>query len=218
MALYSSSQPQSVSILGGSSGFNAQKDLVDLWSGYPSLRVREDAVSRARCGIGRTVRVERILIHSPDEEDDTALDHQTLLSTLKLENTLDELISSRCIKRGDGQCLVLSPLEFWNHDKISLLSDPNILSTLSLSRNVSIAGIPLTPSMVLAERDSDSESNLDYAKYLVLTYFFPETDCLEKSDHFNWLEMVNSVKPSNAELILDSEEPYLPALEVCSVA
>ncbi|KAF9025162.1 hypothetical protein BDZ89DRAFT_1068538 [Hymenopellis radicata] len=212
LALYYplSSQPQSLSIFGTASVFDAQHDLVDIWSRYDWLRVREDAVSRARCGVGRTVRVERVLI-LPD--DGNALDHQTLLSTLNLENTLNDLVSSRCLKRADGQCLVLSPLEFWNHDKTSLRSDSNILDTLNFSRNASIAGIPLTPEMVLAGRDSDSESNLDFATFLALTYFFPATDCLGKSDHLSWLQTIQSVKALNAELHVKIEEPFLLALE-----
>ncbi|KIY66652.1 hypothetical protein CYLTODRAFT_455200 [Cylindrobasidium torrendii FP15055 ss-10] len=210
LALYSTTQPHSVSILGSSStGFNAQQDLMDVWDGYNNLHVREDAVSRARCGVGRTVRVERVLIESTS----SALNQQTLLSTLKLEETVHDAVVARCVRRLDGRCLVLSPLEFWNHDRERLLADGNILHTLS-SSNITVAGIPLAPDMVLAGRESDTDdAPFDFATFLALTYFFPETDCLGKSDHINWLQTLQNAKAPNVELHVEPEEPFLLALE-----
>ena len=235
LAIYSSSQPKSLSILdtfvapNTVSGFHAQHDLVNIWSGHDTLRIREDAVSRARCGVERTLRVERILIQSPLVEDDRdgALNHQILLSTLHLEHSLQELISSRdmpCLRRPDGHgngkdCFVLSPLSFWSHDKQILLSDYNILDTLSLSKNVSVAGIPVTPSMILASRGSNEHhvaggANFDFAMFLALTYFFPETDCLGNLEHTAWLQVLKNAATQSAELTIQAQEPTLIALEV----
>ncbi|KAK0458517.1 sterol regulatory element binding protein cleavage-activating protein [Desarmillaria tabescens] len=183
--LYTSTKTQSIletlTAMKTGSGFNAQQDLVDIWSGHESLRVGGDSVSRARCGVGRTLRVERILIQSPLPEDDSALNHQILLSTLKLEDQLNELIASRkipCLRHSDGRCFVLSPLAFWHYDQDTLLSDTNILDTLNLSKNVTVSGIPITAHTVLAGRDSEERhvggTNFDFARYLALTYFFLE--------------------------------------------
>lgn len=201
------------------SGFYAQQDLVNLWSGYDRIRVRQDAVSRARCGVERTLRVERILIQSPLPEDDGALNHEILLSTLHLEDHIQKTISSRhipCLRKPDGGCFVLSPLAFWNHDKETLLDDSNIFDTLSLSSNVSVAGIPLTPHMILAGRESNEHgtAKLDSAMFLALTYFFPETDCMDNSEHIAWLAVVEKAASENAALTTQAQEPTLIALEV----
>lgn len=227
LALYSSSQPKSLSIIdtfispSTVSGFHAQQDLVNIWSGYSTLRVHEDAVSRAKCGVSRALRVERILIQSPLVEDDGALNHQILLETLNLETRLERLISSGetpCLKRPDGKCLVLSPLAFWDYDKQALLADTNILDTLSYSKNVSIAGIPVTPQMVLASRGSHEHhvagSKFDFAMFLALTYFFPDSDCILNTEHTAWLQAVHNAASHNAEMTVQIQEPTLIALEV----
>ena len=226
LAIYSSSQPHSfstsrvLSFLAGNavSGFYAQDDLHNLWAGHSSLLVRDDAVSRARCGVERTLRVERILIQSPVTDDDGALNHQILLSTLRLERQIENVLSSRgapCLKRPDGRCFVLSPLAFWHYDEQALLTDSNILGTLNLSRNVSVGGIPVTPHMVLAGRGSNEHvsATFDYAMHLALTYFFPETDCLGLSDHTAWLQVVDIAATHEVELAVQLQEPTLIALE-----
>lgn len=228
LSLYSSSQLKSVSILdtftfispSSISGYNAQQDLANLWSGYKSLRVREDGTSRLKCGVGSVVRVERILIQSPLVEDGGALNHQILLSTLNFEKRLEGLLKSRkvpCLKTPNGRCLVLSPLAFWNHDEKALVSDPNILDTLSLSKNVSIAAIPISPEMVLSGRASNEHlggTDFDFAMYLALTYFFPESDCSATSERTAWLMAVETAATQNAELNFHTQEPTLIALEV----
>lgn len=189
-----------------------QHDLQDIWSVHNSLRVREDAVSRARCGVGRVVRLERILVQSVTEP---ALNHQILLSALSLQNHLDKLLSSRslsCLKADNDRCLVISPLAFWNHDKEELLADTNILDTLSPSKNVSVAGIPVTPQMVLAGRGSDSGAHLDFANYIALTYFFSESDCFDSPERPSWRQVVQDAAQSAQVDFF--QEPILIALEV----
>ncbi|KAJ7581513.1 sterol regulatory element binding protein cleavage-activating protein [Mycena floridula] len=215
LSLYSSSK--SVSIIDAFISPNAmsglQQDLVDLWSGYPALRVQEDGLSVAKCGRGRVVRVERIFIENLAAEDDSALNQQILLSTLKLQNSMDQILTSRkvpCVKGPDGRCLVISPLAFWNNDQDALLADKNILDTLSLSRNISVAGIPVTPRMVLAGRGSiEPGVEFDFATFLALTYFFPELDC--SSERQSWIQAVEAAANTNAEL--DTQEPVVIGLE-----
>ncbi|TFK60004.1 hypothetical protein BDN72DRAFT_965883 [Pluteus cervinus] len=225
LALYASSQPKAISLLNTFippntlSGAQAQSDLVNVWSIHKALRVHEDAVSRAKCSVGRALRVERVLIQSPmvEDDDDGALNHRILSSTLQLEKSLEALsLSQSCLRRPDGKCLVLSPLLFWNHDSEALTSDSNILDTLSLSSNVTVAGVPITPHMVLAGRgsaDHVSATNFDYAMFLSLTYFFPQSDCIGKAEHLAWLQAVQRAAASHSLLTFQDEEPTLIALE-----
>ncbi|KAJ7771584.1 sterol regulatory element binding protein cleavage-activating protein [Mycena metata] len=214
LALYSSSGPEFLSVLDVTRSQYPQ-DLVNVWAGYDSLRVLEDAVSlaktRASCEGNSTLRVERILIQSPF---DGAVNHQILQSTLELERRIDDL-EVPCLKRADGTCFVLSPLAFWRHDEDTLRSDPSILDTL-LSRNISVAGVPITPQMVLAGRGSDSPhvvgTNFDYATFLALTYFFPNSDCLGSAEHVAWLKAVDEAS-QNAPRTAQMQEPTLIALE-----
>ncbi|KAG6865614.1 hypothetical protein C0991_000901 [Blastosporella zonata] len=226
LAIYSSSQPTALSIIDTFisrttiSAFDAQKDLDDLWSERHGLRIHEDAVTRAKCGVGRALRVERLLIQGHDNDDEGALNKQTLLSTLELENHLETLISSGdtpCLKRPDGKCLVISPLLFWNHDREELIADADILVTLSAFQNISLGGIAVTPHMVLARRELHEPhvagSDYDFATFLAVTYFFPESDCLGKSEHASWLQLVQRARAEHQEPILEVQEPTILGLE-----
>ena len=226
LAIYASSQPNSLSIIdafvsrSAVSGFHAPNDLDNLWSCHHTLRVHEDAVTRAKCGVGRALRVERLLIHGPMDEDVGAMNHQTLRSTLDFEHRLEETIlqeeSTPCLRRADGKCFVLSPLLFWNHDLEALLSDTNPLSTIKAVENVSLGGFHVTPQMVLARRRSlePAASKLDFAEYLAVTYFFPESDCLGSSEHASWLQAVQKAVAQEPEGLIQMREPTLIALEV----
>ena len=213
------------------SGFYAQRDLRNIWEGHQVLRVVEDTISRAKCGKQRTLRVERILIQSPriDDEDSGALNHHILQSTLDIERSISGSVVSRererraCLKKSDGECFVVSPLAFWKYSTSQLSSDANILDTLgpSEANNVSISGIPVTPQMVLAGRgsyDYEHASKIDYAKFLALTYFFPDSDCLGTSEHMAWLEVVKEAVGKLAVPVAPTREPTLIALKVCSLA
>ncbi|KAJ6606392.1 sterol regulatory element binding protein cleavage-activating protein [Mycena vulgaris] len=214
LALYSSSHPELLSILDVTRS-QYPLDLVNLWAGHDSLHVREDAVSRAKthasCVVDGALRVERILIQSPL---DGAVNHQILQSTLDFERRIDEL-QLPCLKRPDGKCFVLSPLAFWRYNQAALRDDPNILDTL-LNWNVSIAGIPITPQMVLAGRGSDEHhvagTNFDFAMFLALTYFFPKSDCLGHAEHHDWLQAID-VASQGALLTAQKQAPTLIALE-----
>ncbi|KAJ6500611.1 sterol regulatory element binding protein cleavage-activating protein [Mycena sanguinolenta] len=212
LALYSSSQ--FISILDVTRSQYPQ-DLENLWAGCDSLRVLEDPVSRGKihshCGVDGTLRVEQILIQS---SFGGAVNHQILQSTLEFERRIDQL-QLPCLKRLDGTCFVLSPLAFWHHNQAELLADPTILDTL-LNRNTSIAGIPITPQMVLAGRGFDephaSGTKFDYATFLALTYFFPNSDCVGRAEHLAWLSAIDAASlgaPQSGQ----TQEPTFIALE-----
>ncbi|KZV70765.1 hypothetical protein PENSPDRAFT_578901 [Peniophora sp. CONT] len=187
-------------------GFYSRDDLVDIWSGYESLHVREDSYAQARCGVEHTLRVERLLIHSA-ATDAGALDHQTLASALALEHHLSSELSARqvpCLKR-DGQCMAITPLAFWHHDEATLREDMDILRTLDGSHNISIGSVPVTPPMVLGGRGDNA------AQFLVFTYFFYDSDCLSDTGHLAWQGLlINSTAPF--PLLLDAQEPRIVEL------
>ena len=231
LAIYSSSQPQFLarissrileSVAGkGLSNYHSYHDLHDPWSGYDALHIREDSVARARCGTEGILRVERLLIHSALPEDTGALNNQILLSTLQLERRIGYAVSTAgmgCLRRNDDSCFVLSPVAFWNYDEDMLLSDEDMLDTLQRTPNISIQGIPITPEMVLAGRELDDDSNLDFAMFLVLTYVFHETSCLGSGGHSAWVKAVRQAAGGTGDLAVVTEEPTLLALEVTTLA
>lgn len=174
-------------------------------------------MARARCGTEGILRVERLLIHSALPEDAGALNNQILLSTFQLERRIDNVLSAAdmgCLRRSDGSCFVLSPVAFWNYDEGILLSDKDMLDTLQQTSNISIQGIPITPQMVLAGRELDGDSNLDFAMFLVLTYVFHETSCLDSDGHSAWVKAVQQAAGRTGDLAMVIKEPTLLALEV----
>ncbi|KAF7305166.1 Sterol regulatory element binding protein cleavage-activating protein [Mycena kentingensis (nom. inval.)] len=216
LALYTwSARPGFLSILDVSRSHYPQ-DLENLWSGYESLRVLEDAVSRAKirtsCTGNDALRVERILIHSPHDND---ANQQILQSTLNLERRIDQL-DLPCLRRADGSCFVLSPLAFWRYNIAALNADTNLLDTL-LTRNASVAGIPITPQMVLAGRGSEepqvSSAHFDYAMFLALTYFFPNSDCVGEADHSAWLRAIDEASLGAPRTSDSTQEATLIALQ-----
>ncbi|KAG9318213.1 sterol-sensing domain of SREBP cleavage-activation-domain-containing protein [Chiua virens] len=197
-------------------GSDALRDLQNFWQGQPNIQILDDELVRARCGSDRTLRVERILIHSTTVHDAGALTNQTLLSALQLERRILERVKSQrvpCLKAGTNDCVVFSPLAFWNYDEARLLSDGNIPTTLKNFDGISVAGIPVTPQMVLAGRTLErSAANIDSANFLVHTFIFPESDCVDKASHDNWLEILKNLTQGN-DAFTETIEPTLIALE-----
>lgn len=161
------------------------------------------------------------MIQAPAEDDDNALNHRILLSTLDLERQLEPALSSGsspCLKRSDGTCFVISPLAFWNYDKDTLLSDTNVLDALSYTRNTTISGVLVTPHMVLGGRGSDEHqvtgSKFDYANHIAVTYFFPDKDCIDNAGHQQWEEAVISASSGIATVDGQRHPPTIIALEV----
>lgn len=202
------------------SSYFSQQDTRSIWEGHHDLHVREDNVARARCGVEGLLRLERVLVHSPFHDGpSSALNKETLLATLELEKRIADVLTARklpCMRARDGSCLSISPLAYWNHDAEMLMSDSNILDTISSSRNVSSSSILIHPDMVLAGREASDlpERDVESAMFLVLSYFFPDTDCLGNVGHFAWLHALEDAIASKGELILQARVPDLIALDV----
>lgn len=193
--------------------------MINFWSGHDSLHIHEDPIIHAQCREGHALRVERILIQIPLVDEDRPLNHRLLLSTLHLEQLLEDLVSTSdtpCLKGPSGQCFVISPLLFWSYDKDAVLSDVNILDTI-YSKNISVAGVPITPHMVLAGRDQHpvAGNRLDHATFLALTYFFPKSSCwAAEPQHAWWVQTVEKAIAKNARVISQLPEASPIALEV----
>lgn len=202
------------------SSYFSQQDTRSIWEGHDDLHVREDYVARARCGVEGLLRLERVLVHSPFHDGpSSALNKDTLFATLELESRISDVLATRnipCLRGRDGACLSISPLAYWNHDPELLMSDTNILDTISSTRNVTSSGISIEPEMVLAGQETSDEPGRDVnsAMFLVLSYFFPDTDCLGNVGHFAWLHALEDAASSKGELVLQARVPTLIALDV----
>ncbi|THH09370.1 hypothetical protein EW145_g2073 [Phellinidium pouzarii] len=194
-------------------------DLDSVWSGQDALRIIEDTVARARCGMEETIRIERILLTSPGFESDTgAINHRMLHSVLKLETMLtDHLLLNKfsCLRSPSRRCITLSPLEFWSHDEDILRTDSDLLRTINKNQSITSAGLPLKAPMVFAGRESAEPhgSSIDFAAYLALSYFFHEDDCNGSIGHDAWLTALDSIITPLGDISVKAEEPVLLALE-----
>ncbi|KAF9821625.1 hypothetical protein IEO21_00471 [Rhodonia placenta] len=194
-------------------------DLRNLWEGHSTLRIREDSVARAQCGVQGILRSERVLVGSisPDYGLE-AVEPGTLASALKLEKRLSGLITSRglpCVKTSAGSCFSLSPSVFWDHSEESILADDNVLETVNSARNVSSAGISINPEILLAGRElrDPTGPHIDGAMFLALTYFFRDRDCLDNTGHFQWLRVLEAAAGHAGDLVVQAQAPKLVALE-----
>ncbi|KAF7441134.1 hypothetical protein PC9H_001483 [Pleurotus ostreatus] len=200
-------------------------DLDSIWTPHPSLRTQDDAVSRAQCRSGSSIRVERILIQggtASNENIDSHLNNKILLETFDIEARLGKRLSEQgmnCLKQERGECLVISPLLFWDYDLSSLESEMDIIQALSTSQNVTVSGVLVTPRMILAGRGTLDESteedsyDFDFADYLVVTYLFPESDCLGNTEHASWKDLLSAATTDLADITFQDAEPELLALQ-----
>ncbi|KAG9225911.1 hypothetical protein CCMSSC00406_0006467 [Pleurotus cornucopiae] len=200
-------------------------DLDSIWTPHPSLRTQDDAVSRAQCRSGSSIRVERILIQggtASNENLDSYLNNKILLETFDIEARLAKGLSEQgmnCLKQERGECLVISPLLFWDYDLSSLESETDIIQALSTSQNVTVSGVLVTPRMVLAGRGTLDESteednyDFDFADYLVVTYLFPESECLGNTEHLDWKDLISAATTDLADVTFQDAEPELLALQ-----
>lgn len=99
------------------------------------------------------------------------------------------------------------------------MQDHDLLRTINRQQNTSLSGLPLRPSMVFAGREAaePSESRIDFASYLALTYFFHEDDCNAPDGHTAWKETVEDVASKHGVLTAHAHEPTLMALEVIAI-
>lgn len=231
VALYSSTQTTTFSLSfldalltpDDISTYFALEDLRNLWDGYETLHTREDSTARARCGKEGILRVERVIVHDGFQRDIDTQDSPSMLSrkilqsTFKFERRLSEMLASLgvpCVPSPLKGCLVFSPLAFWDYNEAALIADPDPLNTFNTARNTSVHGFLLTSDMVLAGRE-DGHFDRSMPLYPVLTYYFPDTDCVANGGHNFWLNVIEEAASSTkAEVIFVSKTPRLVALEV----
>ena len=148
-----------------------------------------------------------------------------MIYTLHLEQRILKGLLSHgisCNHPNSRNCLVISPLSFWEHSEERLRDEQNISLSLIHSQGVKVtAGMHVTPQMVLAGHHSADRNpvTLDAPMFLALTYVFPETDCLNSAGHDFWLQIVTNSTldtPENTQVLAETVEPTLIALEVCA--
>lgn len=188
-------------------------DLSDIWRGFDNLVVNSDVLLRARCSQGPIVRMERLAINRRARSEYGALEKDTLLDGMKIQKQINEVLAESnnpllsCLKDSSGNCLVLSPLSFWDSEENLSSTSTDILDTIHRPHGVS-TGIHLTPSMVLSHRSFPNS-----AGYLVLTYFFHDEDCKSNQRHNEWLQLIDRLRSPSLDVRHGTEEPTLRALE-----
>jgi hypothetical protein len=196
------------------------RDLHDVWSGHEALHLRYDATAKARCGLERTIRVERLLIANNRRHENGVLNKATLGLTLNLESLVAARLASStnslpCVQAQNGNCLFTSPLSFWDHDERILAADDDVISTLNHAKNTSLSGFPTTLAMVVADRASlEREEDVDTATFLVLTYYFRDDNCHSQSGHLAWVQLVNDIMQGMGHVDAIVAQPRLLAIQV----
>ena len=200
-------------------------DLLSLWKGpdQQSLRVLDDAATKARCGLESTVRVERVLVPPTAYHEHGVLNHDTLLASLGLQHLISTSINTPqntfdCVlDPATDACFYTTPLAFWDNDADTVIDDQDLLSTINdPEANITAAGVTVLPQMVLAARAYRDHHGLDtdYATYLAFTYFFRETDCLGDTGHNAWKNAIDQFVSNNVQVEHAQTEPDLIALQV----
>ncbi|KZT44244.1 hypothetical protein SISSUDRAFT_996596 [Sistotremastrum suecicum HHB10207 ss-3] len=184
-------------------------DLSEFWSNVDSLITPDNPLDLPRCSNHRKVRIERLLIHREPRTEFGSLAKDALLEAIYLQHNISHLLELqdeadplRCLSDAQGNCVVLSPLALWNSSEEILNADLNILETIKRAPPLSISDIPLTLDMTLAARSSRhySGSAVDFAYFLVLTYFFHEDDCVGKRQHNKWLNILDQLQSDSLRI------------------
>ncbi|CAG7846063.1 SubName: Full=Related to Sterol regulatory element binding protein cleavage-activating protein {ECO:0000313/EMBL:CCA66870.1} [Serendipita indica DSM 11827] len=225
LAIYSPSIPLStvsstlLSLLPTDSQSPHLSDLHDVWNGHEALHVRYDATAKARCGLERTVRVERLLIASHRRHENGVLNKPALGLTLDLEAEINARLASAtqylpCVHTQAAKCLYTSPLSFWNHDPAVLNADEDIIGTLNKLTNTTDNGFAVTLPMVVADRAGlENEEVVDIGTFLVLTYYFRDDDCHSQGGHIAWVDLVQAAIQGKGLAQVVAGQPRLLALQ-----
>lgn len=183
----------------GHADASALADLQEIWQVYDGdLLVRDDADSRLRCGLDATVRLERVILPSVYRRIDGALNTRTLEAALELERRIIKLLqhpdAPACVKLRErpDECLILSPLLYWQRDADLLARVTYPVDTVNAQRNISLDGFAVTPETVLAGLMSASPegSDMAQAELLVFSFFFQDDVCEDSEGHKAWLKLL----------------------------
>jgi hypothetical protein len=194
-------------------------DLNEFWSSFDNLVLNDDPILRARCSQGPIVRLERLVIFRDAKSEYGALEKETLLDALRIQKKINEMLSAEtnnpmlaCLRDINGECVVLSPLSFWNSDESFLNSTNDILHTINQPNGNFKSGIHVSSDMVLSHRSPGSFAN--YARFLVFSYFFHDEDCNGNQRHSEWLQLVEHLRSTSITLRHGVESPSLIAVQV----
>jgi hypothetical protein len=97
------------------------------------------------------------------------------------------------------------------------VDDENVVDTINRLNKTSHAVFPVTLPMVLADRAGlEDEEKVDFATFLVFTYYFRETDCNSQAGHSAWLQLVESAMKGKGQIKTLPGQPTLHAIQVCT--
>jgi hypothetical protein len=232
LAIYFSSQPLShfsTRLTDSLLAFNPnaaiyRSDLSELWNGLPDIRLREDSATQARCGSERTIRLERFLIRSVEEDHQFGvLNQATFDAALRLQsrihfalsNNSNEALGIPLVKPEDHGIFALEPSLFGHTGDTFSVGDAGIVTTANSAMNRTLSGIPLSRDIFLAGRGEVDDKGWVYeAEYLAVTYFFVESDCHSRTKHAAWTQILQDSIVGYGSVAHTLRHPQLIALEV----
>lgn len=198
LAPYSSSNPTyTLGFL--SSLFDAyQSDLHEIWEGHDALHILEDAATRARCGMERTLRIERVLVPNSERTPAGAATPATLQFASKLGDRIGSVLRDphsplSCVRMPNKYCFTLSPLLLFDRGIPSTPAE--VLKAINASPNISISDIQVSVPMLFSGRsfrDDHLDQAVEHVTFLASTYFFLEKDCLASDGHERWLKTLET--------------------------
>ncbi|KAG8903350.1 hypothetical protein FRB99_003412 [Tulasnella sp. 403] len=194
-------------------------DLREIWETLDGVQIREDSAAQARCGAERTIRIERVLVPSViPNHPFGSLNKETLVGSLALQRRIQSSLKSSNLLEyvpdsDSNEPLVLGPLK-WDIDDATQLSDSNLVVTVNSRKNISVAGIPLSNDVTLAGRGPVDDQGWIYeAEFVVLTYFFVESDCHANTKHTTWSNILQNAVSGHGTITQPTAQPKLIALE-----
>ncbi|CAG8485180.1 10723_t:CDS:2 [Paraglomus brasilianum] len=170
------------------------------WELQSARREVSEELFREKCsGTQPPLHVEQIMINATDVAKGGILEKELLLWSIRLMDKIasTEIIHSTnvqspfgnqitaetrvyrlkdlCYKPlGGNECLVQSPLSFWDNNEQTLLSDVNIIKTLQNAGEVSLHGIPMPLTSVFGDIVYTKSTKIKGAKSIILTYFLKD--------------------------------------------
>ncbi|CAG8485397.1 6346_t:CDS:2 [Paraglomus occultum] len=171
------------------------------WELQSARREVTEELFREKCSATQPfIYVEQIVINTTDAAKNGAygvLEKELLLWSIRL---MDKIASAEIINPtnsqsnqltadirpyklkdlcykpfGGNECLIQSPLSFWDNNEQTLLSDINIIKTLQNADEVSLHGIRMPLTSVFGDIVYTKSTKIKGAKSIILTYFLKAT-------------------------------------------
>lgn len=162
------------------------------------MHILDDAATRARCGMERTLRIERVLVPSSERTPAGAATPATLQFASKLSDKIGSVLRDAqpplsCVRMPNKNCFTLSPLLLFERGIPSTPTE--VLNAINASPNITVSEIQIGVPMLFSGRsfrDDHLDKAVEHVTFLALTYFFLEKDCLASDGHERWLKTLET--------------------------